>query len=354
MKTTLVPLFLAVLAASAAVDVENPVCEGFTLEGYLDARYQEYGAYNQVPSREFSIRRAGLEAKAEITGNLEAELKLEFRPDEMFLKDAFLQWDPLSGIQGRFGLFRGETILGGELSTWELPFYERPLVYDLREDLTYSTRDLGLDVELELPQMGFLQLAGTAGIFNGDERGDVRSDNELLYSFRGTAEIIPANMTLGLSAVSHRMGMADQSVPSGYRSSERLMAFSGDLSFHHSFSNWYDGTIYAEASTGDNWNLCDVLAGEDPPRFLGYWGGLTFNYHPWTVQTIRTISLSLGYDHLEQDTEMDWKEKRVSLIASVYPTENTRVRFGGVRTTMETLLSSDEYTDIILEAGLRF
>ena len=338
----------------AAIDVENPVCEEFTLEGYLDARYEEFGGYNAVPSREFSIRRAGMETAARITGNLQAELKLEFRPNEIFLKDALVEWEPLGSARGRFGLFRRATLLGGDLSTWDLPLFERPLVYELREDLTYSGRDLGFDARIQLPVSNVLELRGTAGVFNGDARAEEREDSELLYSFRGTAEILPADLTLGLSAVSHRKGMADQTEPDGYISSARLFAFSGDLSFEHEFNNWYGAEIYAELSTGDNWELSEVLAGEDPPRFLGYWGAVTFNYHPWNVQTIRTVSISLGFDEAKPDTDLDWMDRRISIMGAVYPTENTRIRFGGVKNTVEEFNSSEDYTDIVLEAGFRF
>ena len=353
MKFTLCALF-CVAVSLAAIDVENPVCEEFLLGGYLDARYEEFGGYNAVPSREFSIRRAGLESAAQITGNLQAELKLEFRPDEIFLKDALVEWEPLGSARGRFGLFRRATLLGGDLSTWDLPLFERPLVYELREDLTYSGRDLGFDARFQFPVFNLFELEGIAGVFNGDARAEERVDSELLYSFRGTAEILPADLTLGLSAVSHRKGMADQTEPDGYISSDRLFAFSGDISFEHEFSNWYDAQVYGEFSTGDNWELGDVLAGEDPPRFIGYWGAVTFSYHPWTVQTIRTISISLGYDEAKVDTDLDWMERKISVIGAVYPTENTRIRFGGIRNTVENFNVSDDYTNIVLEAGFRF
>jgi len=350
-----IPCALFSVAVSfAAVDVENPICEKFILEGYLDARYEEFGGYNAVPSREFAIRRAGLEAAAEITGNLQTELKLEFRPDEVFLKDALVEWEPLDSTRGRFGLFRRATLLGGDLSTWDLPLFDRPLIYELREELTYSGRDLGFDARFQFPVFNFLELEGNAGVFNGDERGNEREDSELLYSFRGTAEILPAGLTLGLSAVSHRKGMADLTDPDGYISSERLFAFSGDLSFKHEFNNWYDTQIYAEFSTGDNWEGFDLFAGEDPVRFMGYWGAVTLNYYPWNVQNIRRISISLAYDEAKIDTDLNWLDRKLSVIGAVYPTENTRIRFGGVRNTVEDFNPSREYTDFILEAGFRF
>ena len=347
-------VLLFVVISFAAIDIENPVCEEFTLGAYLDARYEEFGSYNAVPSRGFSIRRAGLEASALITGNLQTELKIEFRPDEVFLKDALVEWGPLNHARARFGLFRRATLLGGDLSTWDLPLFERPLVYELRENLTYSGRDLGFDACFQIPVSDFLELEGTAGIYNGDARAEEREDSELLYSFRGTAQVLPADLTLGLSAVSHRKGLADLSVPDGYISSGRLYAFSGDLSLEHEFSNWYGASLYAELSTGDNWELCDVLAGEDPPSFLGYWGTVTFSYHPWNVQTIRTISLSLGYDEVKVDTDLDWMDRKVSVIGALYPTDDIRLRFGGVMNTSNSFSSSEEYTDIILEAGFRF
>ena len=345
------------LTASGAVDVENPICDQFRLQGYLDLRYTEFGDYNTVPSREFSIVRSGLEASASLTGNLNAELKVEFRPDELFLKNALVEWSPFPFACGRAGQFRRETLLGGNLSTWDLPLFERPLVYELREELTYGGRDIGMDVEVEFPLGNSIELQGTAGVFNGDERGVDREDNELLYSFRGSAEIIPAGVVIGGSAVAHRQGQADQAEIEGYISSDRLFAFSGDISFEHSFSNWYSLDLFAEYSTGDNWTWCDPIAGEEPPQFNGMWGALSLNYNPWNIPSIHRISLSAGYDRIEENADYsNLYHEKLSLIAAVYPIKNIRFRFGGVRNSVEDFSSAEvqKYTDIIAEAGFRF
>lgn len=344
--------------ASGAIDVENSICEQFRLQGYLDLRYTEFGNYNTVPSREFDLVRSGLEASAALSGTLDAELKVEFRPGEVFLKNALVEWNPLSFARGRAGQFRRETLLGGNLSTWDLPMFERPLVYELREELTYGGRDIGMDVEIELPVGSAVELQGAAGVFNGDERGVEKEDNELLYSFRGTAEILPADVVLGGSVVAHRQGRVDSESIEGYISGERLFAFSADVAYEHSFSNWYTVNLFGEYSAGDNWTwLDDPVSGEDPPQFQGVWGALTANYTPWNISSIHKISLSVAYDRLEENTEFDQLyHRKISFIAAVYPLENIRIRFGGVRNSVGTYASADaeEYTDIIAEAGFRF
>jgi hypothetical protein len=346
-------LIISSLTASAAVDVENSLSQAFSINGYVDARFVQFGEYNAVPSRGFSIRRAGIETEADITANFKADVKIEMSPDNIFLKDALVEWNPFDFARGRFGQFRRATLLGGELSTWNLPLMDRPLVYDLREDLAYCGRDLGADLEIALPVFHGVQMTGTAGVFNGDKRGDERTDSELLYSFRGVADILPAGVSLGCSAISHRLGEANSLEPDGYTSSARLFAFSGDISIEHDFSNWYGASLMAEYSTGDNWEYSDVLAGEDPPSFSGLWGSLTASYHPWNVHAIRTVSLTIGYDELKENTDLDMLHRKTSVIGAVYPTENLRLRFGGIRNTIDGLFADDEYTDLLLEASVR-
>ncbi len=357
MKTAFaVALILTVQPLLGAVDVENPFCRSLTLEGYLDLRYNRNGSYNAVPSREFQIRRSGLEVAAEITNNLESELKVEFQPDQVFLKNALVQWSPLDFASARFGQFKRETVLGGTLSTWKLPLFERPLSYQLMEDLTYSGRDIGIDLEVNLRPVESLILSGTAGVFNGDERGEERENNELLYSFRGVAEFVPLNLKLGGSVILHRLGAVNSQSVEGYISSSRLMAFSADFQFDHSFSNWYDLQILGEYSTGDNWEWVDVLAGENPPGFKGIWGAATISWHPWKIDAIRTISFSAGYERLQENLDLNnMNKKQISFMGSVYPTENTRIRFGQViHIDDNPLYEEEDYTDLVMEAGLRF
>ncbi len=354
MKCITAALIFFASGAIADINVENPLSEEFLIGGYLDLKYVQYGEYNAVPSREFSLSRGGLEAEASLSDIFTAEIKVEIRPDRIFLKDAFLQWEPLNFAEARFGQFKRETLLGESLSSWDFPMLDRPLSADLREDLTYGGRDLGIDVAITLPEISGVEMKGIAGVFNGEENGDQKEDNELVYSFRGTAEILSSGLTLGGSAVSQRLGTIDQSVPEGYTPSGRLTAFSGDVSIEHSFSNWYSGSLYGEYTTGDNWEFCDVFAGETPPKFRGIWGAVTISYHPWRVQSIRTLSLTLGFDEVRQDTEIGNFHRRISVLALVYPRENIRLRFGGIRNTVTEILADIEYTDLVAEAALRF
>lgn len=350
----LVILLVVARMAMADIDVENNQSEKFKINGYIDARFSDWGAYNTIPSRGFSIRRSGFELNAEFVETLKAEIKVEARPDDIFLKDAFLRWDPAGCTRARVGQFKRETLLGGTLSSWDLNMFDRPLVYDLCENLTYAGRDLGFDLRVDLPRFSGVELRGTAGIFNGDERADERTDNELLYTFRGEIKIPSIDLTLGASAASHRQGLENPDESSGYSLSARQKAFSADISLDYEISNWYDVSLAAEMSTGDNWKNVDVIAGESAPEFLGYWGTFTAFYHPWRVRGIKTISLTAGYDHLSPDSDLDNEHSRISIIGAVYPTDNIRLRFGGVRNTISGILSDDKYTDFTAEVGLRF
>ncbi|MCD4707767.1 MAG: hypothetical protein K8S62_08510 [Candidatus Sabulitectum sp.] len=354
----LIVFLLMAQGAMADIDVENNFSEKFMLGGYIDAGFSELGYYNAVPSREFSIRRSGFELNAEFAETLKAELKVEVRPDDIFLKNAFIRWDPAPWSRARAGQFKRETLLGGNLSFWNLNMLDRPLVYDLCENLTYAGRDLGFDLRIDLPSFSGVELRGTAGVFNGDERAEERTDNELLYTFRGEIKIPSIDLTLGASAASHRQGEENSIEPSGYAVSARQNAFSADISLDFEISNWYDVSFASEMSTGDNWKNVDVLAGETAPEFLGYWGTFTAFYHPWNVQGIKTISFTASYDKLTANTDLDNEHSRMSIIGAVYPSDNLRLRFGGILNRISSIQSGifteDKYTDFIAEVGLRF
>ncbi|MCK5786039.1 MAG: hypothetical protein KAH54_05730 [Candidatus Sabulitectum sp.] len=350
----LLALLIVVQVATADIDVENDRSERFTISGYIDGGFTEWGAYNAVPSREFSIRRSGFGLDAVIVETLKAELKVEARPDDFFLKDAIIRWDPAEWSRVRAGLFKKETLLGGNMSSWELSMFERPLVYDLCENLTYAGRDIGFDLRFDLPEFSGFELRGTAGVFNGDERASERSDNELLYAFRGEIGIPSIDVTLGASVASHRQGIQNSEVPSGYSVSARQNAFSADILVGYEISNWYDVSAAAEYTQGDNWSLVDVIGGEEAPGFKGFWGSFTAFYHPWNVPGVKTFSLSASYELLDANTDIDGENSRLSVIGAIYPTDNVRFRFGAARNSISGILSDNEYTDILIEAGLRF
>jgi len=282
------------------------------------------------------------------------KVKIEARPDELFLKNAAIQWSPAGWAEVQAGQFKSATLLAGEQSYWNLNMFDRPLVYNLRKDLTFSGRDIGFDMRIDLPEIHGVALRGTAGVFNGDWRGAERTDDELLYTLRGEIEVLSIDLTLGASAASHRQGAFDSEAPSGYAVSSRQNAFSADVSLNCKISNWYGFSAAAEVSTGDNWQQADVVLGEEAPQFTGYWGGVTAFYHPWRVRGIKTISVSAGYDYLNPDTDYDYCLSRFSVIGAVYPSENIRFRFGGIVNSFEDFLSTGNYTDYIAEVGLRF
>ncbi len=349
-----VVVLLVVLTALANIDVENELSEKFTISGYLNAGFSELGAYNAVPSREFSVSRSGFELNAELTETLSAEMKLELRPDEFFLKDACFRWDPAEWTRIRLGQFKSETLLGGSMGFWNLNMFDRPLVYNLSENLTYAGRDIGVDFRVDLPAFSIFELRGSAGVYNGDERAEERTDNELLYTFRGELAIPEIDLTLGAAAATHRQGIEDLNQTSGYSLSSRQTALSAGIELDYEISNWYDISIAAEASKGDNWEEVDVIVGEEAPEFRGYWAVLTAFYHPWDVQGIRTISVSAGYDKLQPNTDLESEDYRISVIGAIYPSENVRFRFGGVRNSVANYYNDDMYTDYMIEVGLKF
>lgn len=356
MFKVVVAVFVISMLAMADIDVENDLSEKFRIGGYIDAGFTEFGQYNAVPSRQFAIRRSGFELNAELTETLKAEIKYEVRPDNSFLKDAVICWEPADWARARVGQFKRETLLAGGISSWNLNMFERPLVYDLAENLTYAGRDIGFDLKIDLPSINGIELTGIAGLFNGDERAEERIDNELLYTFRGEIAIPSIDLSLGASAASHRMGREDTADPSGYIVSARQNAFSADVDLNYKISNWYDLSFAAEICKGDNWSsdYSDVIAGEEAPGFVGLWGSISAFYHPWNVQGIETISLSLSYNKLEKNNDLSTEETRLSIIGAVYPSENLRLRFGGVRNTIPGLLEDEIFTDYIAEVGLRF
>ncbi len=354
LNNVLLVLFLAINTASADIDVENNHSEGFKISGYFDGGFSEWGSYNTVPSREFTIRRSGFKLYARFVETLRAEIKIEARPDELFLKNAVIQWSPTSWAEIQAGQFKSATLLAGEQSYWSLNMFERPLVYNLRKSLTFSGRDIGSDMRIDIPEFHGVVLSGIAGVFNGDERGEKRVDNELLYTMRGEIEIPSIDLTLGASAASHRQGTDNPEDPSGYSVSGRQNAFSADVSLNCKISNWYGFSATAEVSKGDNWQQADVIAGDEASVFAGYWGNFTAFCHPWRVGGVRTISVSLGYDYLSPDSDNDYHHRRISVIGAVYPSDNIRFRFGGIVHRVDGLPVTDNYTDYIAEVGLRF
>lgn len=339
--------------ALADINIENNNSEDFKISGYFDGSFTEWGSYNTIPSREFFVRRAGFEISAELIEQISAELKVETRPDDIFLKNAFVAWNPNSNVSARFGQFKKENLLAGSISTWNLNIFERPQIYTFCEDLTYSGRDLGTDLSIELPIFHGMEISGTAGVFNGDERADDRENNELLYTLRGKIKIPAVNLALGTSIVSHREGIED-ATPSGYTSSARQNAISADIGFTYEFSNWYEFALTGEFATGDNWKQADVIAEEDAPSYEGYWGTASLTYKPWNISGINAISLSVTLDKLIENTNFDYYSKETSVIVAVYPTDNFRVRLGAVSKDFIAFMEESSYTDYIAEIGIRF
>ncbi len=341
-------------SAFADIDVENNNSESFKISGYFDGSFAEWGDYNVIPSRDFFVRRAGLEVNADLTELFSTEIKVETRPDEIFLKDVFIAWTPHKNVTARFGQFKKENLLSGSISTWNLNMFDRPQIYTFCENLTYSGRDLGTDISLELPQFYGMEFSGIAGVFNGEERADQHEDNELLYTLRGEIEIPTANLTLGTSVVSHREGIEDSSIPAGYSSSARQIALSADFDFTYELSNWYEFDLTAEYATGDNWKQVDVIAGENAPSYQAYWATASVTYKPWNVSGINAISLSVTLDKLIENTDYDYRSQNLSVVTTVYPTDDLRLRFGAISKDFTAFMEEDNYTDYIAEIGIRF
>jgi hypothetical protein len=336
--------------STADIDVENADSEIFFLSGNLFARYSVYGERNTIPDEAFSVRRASLTAAFCLSSTLEGELQIETRPREIYLKDCFLDWEPADWARLRVGQFKKPFCLNTLTSSWNLLTLDHSQVHWMTTDLNYSGRDLGLQVTFS-PPGDYLPVL-TAGIFNGAGIGEEKDSNETQIAARYLFRL-PLGVEFGGGYTVLRLGELDPDVPSGYTSSPDQSCLGADVSFTRDVTDELELRAAAEYVTGSNWMLADVVTGEEAPDFTSFWvtaGGLLLL---GSVPGIWSLEADFSYDMIRPDSS-DAEETVISPVIGVWFSRNTRLRLGACLHSFENMLNTEDYTDYIVEAAVRF
>ncbi|MBD3278685.1 MAG: hypothetical protein GF388_10320, partial [Candidatus Aegiribacteria sp.] len=265
--TVLVLLFLAPVVVKADVDVENDEADSFTFSTYARIRYNQYGGEMEVPNRSFVIESAGFTADYTIDSSADGQLQIETTPEEVYVKDCFLDWRPTEFLECRMGQFKKPFCLNSILSRWDLMAIDHSVASDEVEDLLYAGRDIGSVFTVNTNRDWFPEIA--FGVFNGSDSWK-NQNNEIQYSARAVFEL-PMNFVLGGDYTSLRLGEMDQGSITGYSVSRRLNAWSGDLQFEADLSTDLTLLTRCEMLQGDNWKDADVITEEDCPAFRAWW-----------------------------------------------------------------------------------
>ncbi len=330
-------LFMASALVAPAAAVE--------LSGQVYARHEMLGEITCGPIGEFLIKRASLTAGSDLGGNLAVEIEVETRPDEVYLKDCIISWSPLDYLELTAGLFKKPFCMATSTSNWNLLSVERPLIHDLAGDLGYSDRSTGAMVELSSPVP--LQSTLSLGVFNGP-------GNEREKMYTASIEFEPvAALTMGGALSSLRLGEYDPMLPSGYASSGSMQAFSAFLRLDQPVTFSTRLELDAEYVAGDNWDEADVIYGETPPGFRGYWASGVLEQRLGSVPGIRSIEAGVSWSVLAPEVDGSDEESFVAPLIGVWMTSRTRLRFTMINRSFQDD-SRDDCTDYITELGVRF
>jgi hypothetical protein len=343
-------LLIAFLIASsvlADVDVENNSAENFTLSVYARIRFSQFGGALVMPDKSFGIESAGLTADFDITDNTEGQLQLEIRPDDIFLKDCYILWEPFNFLGIQAGKFKKPFCLNTLTSTWDLQAIDHSITHRELSDLLYSNRDIG-SVFLLDPESEFLP-AVTFGIFNGSPDA-MNQDNEIQYVSRAEFEL-PCDIIVGADLTSLRFGEEDEFSVEGYRFSAKQMAMGGDLQFETELGSDFSLLVRGEFVRGDNWLLANVIEGDDPPEFQTWWftGGIT-----WKTDkpSLESISASLSMGSWEPDRSVGSREDELVITLSIDTGTPVTLRAAMVNHRPHNIMFEEDRTDYILEAAL--
>jgi hypothetical protein len=343
-------IFLFPCCVLAVIDVENSDAESFTLSCSVFARYSVYGERNVIPDEEFSIRRASLTAEFELSDALDGELQVETRPTEVYLKDCYLNWEPLAWAGVRVGQFKKPFCRGSMTSGWNLLTMDRSLMHQLVSDLRFSGRDLGVQFTLAPP--GDLMPVITGGIFNGAPIGTPKDNNEKQLAGRCTFTL-PWGIELSGGVSSVRLGEADPLEPSGYVFSTRQWCIGGDVCFSRNVTPDLEIRGEAEYIRGPNWSLVNIILGEEPPDFSGFRAACGGMFDLSSVPGLRSLEANMGYEMMKPDST-DAEETLLSPVIGVWFSPGIRVRAGAEIHSFSGMAGVENYTDYILEAAVRF
>ena len=343
----LLTVLIVTAAALADVDVENDNAENFTLSVYARIRFSEFGGALVIPDRSFGIESAGLTADFDITDNTEGQLQLEIRPDDIFLKDCYILWEPLNLIGLQAGRFKKPFCLNTLTSTWDLQAIDHSITHRELTDLLYSGRDIGSVLILD-PESEFLPVC-TFCIFNGSPDA-INQDNEIQYAGRAEFEL-PCDIIVGADLTSLRFGEENLETVDGYICSARQTAMGVDLQFETELGRDFSLLMRGEFIRGDNWAAADIINGEDPPEFQTWWftGGVTWKTGKASLDNI-SASLSMG--SWEPDRSVGSREDELVMTLSVDTGTPVTFRAAMAAHRPHNIMFEENRTDYILEAAL--
>lgn len=343
----LLTVFLITAAAWADIDVENERAENFTLSAYARIRFSEFGGALVMPNRSFGVESAGLTADFDITDNTEGQLQLEIRPDDIFLKDCYILWEPFDFLGVQAGRFKKPFCLNTLTSTWNLQAIDHSITHRELSNLLYSDRDIGSVLILD-PESDFLPVC-TFGVFNGSPDAQ-NQDNEIQYAGRAEFEL-PWDIILGADLTSIRFGKEDEYSVEGYICSARQKAIGGDLQFETELGRDFSLLMRGEFIRGDNWSAADVINGVDPPVFQTWWftGGVS-----WKTDkpSLERISASFSMASWKPDITDDNREDELVFTVSVDTGTPLTVKAAMVNHRPHNIIFEENRTDYILEVAL--
>lgn len=344
---TLVITILMAATVSADVDVENANADTFILSAYARVRFSEFGGALTIPDRSFTIESAGLTADFDIDDNLNGQLQLEIKPDEIFLKDCYILWEPFRAIGLQAGQFKKPFCLNTITSTWNLQAIDHSITHRELSDLLYSGRDIGVTGILN-PDPGWLPNL-SLGVFNGSPDA-LNQDNEIQYV--GRAEFyLPLGLIVGADLSTLRFGKEDPESVDGYTCSARQKAMGVDLQLDIEISKDFSFLLRSEYLRGDNWQMVNVIQGVDPPEFQTWWitGGIKWETGK---PALESISTSVSMASWQPDRSTDSKEDELIITINLDTGTPVCVRAAFVNHRPHNMIFEEEHSDYILEMTL--
>ncbi len=348
--STALALVLTILMAttvSADVDVENENADRFTLSAYARVRYSQFGGALTIPDRSFSIESAGLTADFDIDDNLNGQLQLEIKPDEIFLKDCYILWEPYRMIELQAGQFKKPFCLNTITSTWNLQAIDHSITHRELSDLLYSGRDIGVTGVLNADPVWIPRLS--LGVFNGSPDA-LNQDNEIQYVGRAEFDL-PLGIMIGADLSTLRFGKEDPESVDGYTCSARQKAMGADLQLNIEINRDFSFLLRSEYLRGDNWQMVDVIEGVDPPEFQTWWvtGGITWKTDKPAVDN---ISASVSMASWQPDRSVDSREDELTLTFDIDTGTPLSIRAAVVNHRPHNIIFEENHTDYILELAL--
>ncbi len=344
---TLVLTVLISAAVSADVDVENANADTFILSAYARVRFSEFGGALTIPDRSFSIESAGLTADFDMDDNLSGQLQLEIIPDEIFLKDCYILWEPFNTVGLQAGQFKKPFCLNTITSTWNLQAIDHSITHRELSDLLYSGRDIGVTGMLNPDPVWLPTLS--LGVFNGSPDG-LNQDNEIQYVGRAEFDL-PLGIMVGADLSALRFGEQDPESVDGYTCSARQKAMGVDLQLGIEINKDFAFLLRSEYLRGDNWQMVNVIEGVDPPEFQTWWitGGIT-----WETDkpVLESISTSVSMASWEPDRSTDTREDELTITINFDTGTPVCVRAAFVDHRPHNMLFEEKHSDYILEVTL--